>query len=121
MTLKEVIERFDLLYPNALDITEKRRIISELDGRISLEIFSNYEGNKEDFSGYSENTPGDTRLLADFPFDDIYIKALCAENDAVSGDINRYNNSAQLFNSSWEQYASYYNRTHCHKNTDLKY
>jgi len=121
MTLKEAIERFDLLYPNALDITEKRRIISELDGRISLEIFSNYEGQETPFGGYSESTPGDTALLAAFPFEDIYIKALCTENDAVSGDISRYNNSAELFNTAWEQYAAYYNRTHRHKKTALRY
>lgn len=121
MTLKEAIERFDLLYPNALDITSKRKIISDLDGRIAIEILSNYEDGGKGFCGYTENTPGDTRLLADFPFDDIYIKALCAENDAVSGDINRYNNSAELFNSAWEQYAAYYNRVHRHKSTVIKY
>lgn len=121
MTLKQAIERFDLLYPNALDIAEKRRVISELDGRINLEIFSGYDENNASFCGYSEKTPGDTLLLAQFPFDDLYIKALCAENDAVSGDINRYNNSAALFNSSWEQYAAYYNRVHHHKSTNIKY
>ena len=121
MTLREAIERFDLLYPNALDIAAKRKIISDLDGRISLEILGNYEGNDASFKGYTELTPAETPLLAAFPFDEIYIKALCAENDSVSGDINRYNNSAQLFNSSWEQYAAYYNRTHSHKDTKIKF
>lgn len=121
MTLREAIERFDVLYPNILDYSAKRKVISDLDGKIYLEIHSNYENCCSGFGGYTENTPGDTLLIALFPFDDIYIKALCAENDAVTGDINRYNNSAALFNAAWEQYAAYYNRVHSHKNGNIKY
>ncbi|MBQ7637729.1 MAG: hypothetical protein IJS90_02360 [Clostridia bacterium] len=121
MTLREAIERFDLLYPNALDLSAKRNIISALDGRINSEILVNYGEGEADFCGYNETTPGETQLLAQFPFDDIYIKALCVENDAVSGDIDRYNNSAEVFNLSWEQYAAYYNRTRRHRETKLLY
>ncbi len=111
MTLKEAVARFDALYPNALDIGYKRRLISGFDGRVYSEVLVHFEGAPQFFAGYGENADPDTQLLVEFPFDDIYIKLLCAENDAVGGDTLRYANSAALFNAAWEQYVNYINRT----------
>ncbi len=111
MTLREAIDRFDLLYPNALPYPAKLKILSDLDGRLYAQVLSGYENAPAAFSGYTEATPADTALLVRFPYDDIYVKALCAENDAVNGDIARYNNAAAMFNAAWEQYANHVTRT----------
>ena len=111
MTLREAIDRFDLTYPNPLEIGVKRRILSEFDGRLYSELLVHYEGAPRVFSGYGEHTPPDTPLLAEYPFDDIYLKLLCAENDAVCGDIARYNNAAAAFNAAYNDYAAFINRT----------
>ena len=111
MTLREAIERFDRLYPNALEPAAKRRFLSDLDGRLYSEILVHYEGAPTVFSGYTEQTDPDTALLAAYPYDDVYLRVLCAENDLISGDIDRYNNSAVLFNDAYERYADYINRT----------
>ena len=111
MTLREAIERFDRLYPNALEPAAKRRILSEFDGRLYSGVLAHYEGAPTVFSGYTEQTDPDTALLAAYPYDDVYLRVLCAENDLISGDIDRYNNSAVLFNDAYERYADYINRT----------
>lgn len=111
MTLRDAIDRFDLLYPNPLHYGEKRRILSDFDGRVYTEILSQYEGAPPCFEGYGESTSPDTPLLVQFPYDDLYMKLLCAENDAACGDIARYNNSAALFNTAYGQYVNHVNRT----------
>ena len=111
MTLKEAIDRFDLLYPNAVPFAEKRAILSAFDGRLYAEVLSCYDGAPETFAGYGEYTPEDTALLIGAPYDDIYIKVLTAENDALCGDIDRYNNAVSLLNTAYEQYVGHLNRT----------
>ena len=111
MTVREAVGRFDLLYPNAMPYAEKLRVLSALDGKLYTELLSRLSGAPAPFAGYTADTPADTALLAPFPYDDIYLKALCAENDAINGDIARYNNAAALFNAAWERLASYLNRT----------
>ena len=116
MTLREAAARFDALYPNTLDIGFKRKLISDFDGLLYSEVLAHYEGAPQVFSGYGESADPDTVLLVPFPFDDIYIKLLCVENDAVCGDTLRYANSAALFNAAREQYVNYVNRTRRRKN-----
>ena len=120
MTLREAIDRFDLTYPNPLEIGVKRRILSEFDGRLYSELLIHYEGAPQVFSGYGEDTPPDTPLLVEYPFEDLYLKLLCAENDAVCGDIARYkeaealaccNDVAAAFNAAYNDYAAFINRT----------
>ncbi len=111
MTLREAIERFDLLYPNSLPLAAKRGMISAFDGRLYAEVLSHYGGAPAAFTGYDETTPPETPLLAEFPYDDIYIKMLCAENDAVCGDVARYNNAAALFNAAYERLAAHVGRS----------
>ena len=111
MTLREAVDRFDRLYPNPLEIGAKRKILSDFDGRLYSEILVHYEGAPTVFCGYGESTPPDTPLLVEFPYDDLYLKLLCAENDAICGDITRYNNSAALFNAAYGQYIAWVNRT----------
>ena len=118
MTLREAIDRFDLTYPNPLEIGVKRRILSEFDGRLYSELLVYYEGAPQVFSGYGETTPPDTPLLAEYPFDDIYLKLLCAENDAICGDIARYNNAAAAFNAAYNEYAAFINRTRRRKKNE---
>ena len=111
MTLGQALERFDLLYPNGMELPLKTALVSRLEGRLQAEIFSLYEEAEAPFTGYDAAEDRNTELRAPFPFDDIYIKFLCAENDLICGDTERYRNSAAVFNSAFEAMAAYYNRT----------
>ena len=112
MKLNEAIKRFDLLYPNAMELPEKIALVSRLEGRINGEVLSLYGLADDTFTGYSAEDYPTTQLKAPFPFDDLYVKFLCAENDLVCGDSVRYANSARVFNDSYADFAAYMNRTY---------
>jgi hypothetical protein len=111
MTLSQAIERFDQLYPNTAPYAVKRDLLSSLEGRLSRELFSRYDPAPAETGPVSADDPGDTPLLAPFPYDDLYVKFLAAETDRLQGDVNRYLNSAAVFNESYDALALYLLRT----------
>lgn len=111
MTVKDAIDRFDVLYPNAMGLPEKLALLSGLDGRVDREILSLYGADDPDFAGYGPADYPDAALRIGFPFEDLYIKYLSAENDLINGDALRYANSAAVFNAAYAEYAAYMNRT----------
>lgn len=113
MTIHDAITRLDTLKHNTYSETEKRLWLSLLDGRIHREILMTHEGAPQaDFPGYDANTPGDTVLLAEAPYDDVYIRHLEAMADYHNGEIEKYNNSVLLFDAAYKAFAWHYNRTH---------
>ena len=111
MTLRDAIARFDLLYPNAMPLPVKIERISRLDGRIDRELLQPYGEGDAAFAGYTAEDYETAALKAPFPFDDLYVKFLNAENDLVNGDTVRYANSAAVFNAAYEELAAFVSRT----------
>lgn len=114
MTINEVIKLVDSLKKgNRFSEKEKIRWLSELDGIIKSETINTHEGAESvQFSGYDEETDGDTQLLVSEPYCDIYIYFLCAKIDLYSGDTDRYNNDMTLYNDAKKRFTDWYNRTH---------
>ncbi|MBR6744949.1 MAG: hypothetical protein IKM00_07035 [Clostridia bacterium] len=113
MTLAEAIHRIDTLKPNAFSQEEKIRWLSLLDGTVKKELIDTHEGtNGADFAAYDANTDTSQELLIEHPYDDLYVLWLEARIDYASGEYGKYNNSISLFNTSYDAYAKYYNRTH---------
>ena len=97
MKIREVIDRVDVQRPNAFDEQEKIRWLSELEGRLALNV---YDLSQEEMHRFRYRCPGDldTELLVAFPYDEIYYYWLCARIDAENGEANRYHNSVELYN-----------------------
>lgn len=112
MTINKAIETVDRLKPNAYSLEEKMRWLSELDGQISEEILAPLRGGAAPFEPYDPMEDGDVELIAEGTYADIYIKYLCAQIDYHNGEWNRYNNSAAMYQASWDLYASYMRRQH---------
>lgn len=102
MTLRDCLSLADLLRPNALPAEIKCRWLSELEGRIALEL----RGETEPPAPFSPASP-DTRLAVPFPYDQLYWMYLAALIDLASDDRTRYAYSASLFNSAYQSYAKY--------------
>lgn len=51
-------------------------------------------------------------LLAKFPYDELYLAYLKMKIDEENGETARYNNSAILFNSHYDNYAKWYQKYH---------
>ena len=112
MKIYEAIEICDRQKPNGYTREDKIHWLDQLDRRIFREIISTHEGGVEEFHGYAPDVDDDTGLLAEEAYSDLYIKWLMAQIDFANSEIQRYNNSVMMFNSLYQEYANYYNRTH---------
>lgn len=114
MTVMGAINHLNAVKPNSYGQTEKIKWLSTLDGIIKAEIIDTHEGASEvakEFKGYTDGSLGKT-LIVEHPYDDIYIKWLEAQIDYANGEYGKYNNSIAMFNTAYEAFAKYYNRTH---------
>lgn len=122
MTIIEAINRADAVRHNALAQGEKVRALSELDGRIKLEIIDTHEGGEGIvYTGYGEGTPLQTVLIVPEPWSDLYIKWLETKINYAEAEYDGYNNALAAFNAAWEAFAKWYNRTHMPKTARFKY
>lgn len=114
MTISEAIAMVNQLKPNQYDDTQKIAWLSQLDGKIFLELIKTHEGApEEDFTGYAPNVDTATELIVQFPHaQDVYNYYLQSMIDRENGEISKFNQSAALFNESYNSYAGWYNRNH---------
>ncbi|MBQ2938976.1 MAG: hypothetical protein IJE00_01260 [Clostridia bacterium] len=111
MTILEAITTVDGLKPNTVPPEQKKRWLSVVDSRITLDIHAHFD-ECPTFTEYDENTPDDTKLLVPTPYDEIYVYWLMAQIDFVAGEEERYNNEIAVFNTDLQQYERYYRQRH---------
>ncbi len=104
MTVKEALDTVSALKPHAYDAKHLLRELSRLDGRILREVWQGRAGAAEALPDYTEETAETTALLAEEPYDLMYIHYLMARAALWNGETERYNQYALLFE---EVYAAY--------------
>jgi len=110
MTVREAIDRCDALKPNQYSDDVKLTWLSELDNHIYNDIYLTHEECiPHPVFPYTED---DTVLLAESPYDELYPSYLKAKIDEMNEETTRYANSAAVYNSQYQDFARYYNRTH---------
>ena len=114
MTIQQALDRADIMKPNMMDRRIKIAALSELDGLIHQEIILKHEHteDQETFTGYDEDTDPGTRLIAPWPYDEMYAYWLMAKIDEQNLEMDKYNNDRALFESQYEQMSDWYTRTH---------
>ena len=120
MTIIEALTRFDNLKPNTYTTEEKIAWLSQVDGMIAREIMDTHE-TEFVFHGYDAETDTRTMLLADEPFDNLYLSWLESRVDYYNGEYNRYNNSNAVFTAEYTAFQNHFNRTHKPKGTQIRY
>ena len=121
MKVREAIDRIDSLKHNTYTNGEKIDWLNRLDGMIKREIIDTHEGGEFVlFEGYTEQNM-DKDLLIGNPYDEMYIRWLEAQIDYYNGEIARYNNSMLMFQTAYEGYQKYYNRSHMPLGYKAKY
>lgn len=122
MTIIEAINRIDDLKHNTYDQKDKLEWLSRLDSMVKRLIIDTHEGGDEvSFTGYDDSTDIHTELLIPAPFDEVYLRWMEAQIDYSNGEYDKYNNSIEMFNTSWTGYQNYYNRTHMPKGKSMKF
>lgn len=122
MTIIEAITNTDALKGNTCTMDQKINWLSRVDSMVKRLIIDLHEGAEEiQFAGYGRDTDTETVLLVPEPFDEMYIRYLEAMIDLTHGEIERYNNDMDLFNTAFQTYRAYYTRTHMPVRTKLRF
>ena len=113
MKLGEAISRADEMTPNSCSKEEKIKWLSTLDGLVKEQIIDTHtDSDKVLFSGYDETTDTQAQLLIPAPFDMVYVHWLEAQIHYANGEIKKYNNAVEVFNTELDAYKRFYNRCH---------
>lgn len=117
MTIQAAIDTIDTLKPNMILRSQKVAWLSDLDGLVWREIFTNSEGIPEGitFEGYNDDTEPSVDLLVPEPYTDTYRHYLALQIDNVTRETNEYAKDQILFNNAWQTLCDYWNRTHMPK------
>ncbi len=108
MTLNDAVELFDREYPNNAPFNLKIQWLSQLDHKVYAEILT--PRGHGDFKGYTLETSQDTILAVPDSFGEIYMYYLKMSLDLHNSEIDRFNNSAMLFNRTYKELFDYINR-----------
>ena len=122
MTIEEAIRLADETKPNQIDESMKIRWLSDLDRRVFAEILMTHARDvnmPETFDGYRPDewpnetwTDKSTELLVPAPFDAIYRWYLEMQIDLANMEMDKYNNSAALYDNAWDEFARAWHREH---------
>lgn len=111
-TIDAVIQEVDALEPNALDYGEKVKWLSRFDGQLFDRYMKGREGAPAVWKPYTEDTPGDTALLVEHPWDGIYIHYLRAQIALYHGENDLYSDEMALVGQDEKLFADAYASGH---------
>ena len=120
MKIIEAINQIDSLKHNTYSQDNKVTWLSRLDSMVKKHIIDTHE-DEVDFSGYDSLTDLQTELLVPAPYDEVYLRWMEAQIDYHNGEYEKYNNAIEMFNTTFNSYQNYYNRTHKPKGKQFKY
>lgn len=110
MNIQQAIERAnEMRAGNSASPEMKIRWLSELDHIIYNDVILTHHTNVEPFKDYEDES---TQLIAEKPYDKLYVYWLMAQIDLACSEFNKYNASLALFNEALNNYKAWYNRTH---------
>ena len=122
MKIIEAINRIDALNHNTYSETEKVQWLSRVDWMVKKHVIDTHEGAEEvTFTGYDDMTDLKTELLVPAPHDELYLRWVEAQIHYHNGEYGKYNNAIDMFNTAYEDYKKYYNRTHMPNGKQFKY
>jgi hypothetical protein len=122
MKIIEAISKIDDLKHNTYSQNDKIGWLSRLDSMVKRLVIDTHEGGEDViFNGYTSETNPETEMLIPAPFDEAYLRWLEAQIDYANGEIGKYNNSIEMFNTAWQGFQNYYNRNHMPKGRNMRY
>lgn len=122
MRIVDAINRIDSLMHNTYNQGDKVSWLSRVDSMVKRHIIDTHE-NGEDvvFIGYDDSTDIQKVLLMPEPYDEAYLSFIEAQIHYYNGEYEKYNNAMDMFNTVFQSYKNYYNRTHMPKGREYKY
>ncbi|MBQ8881695.1 MAG: hypothetical protein IJ030_05960 [Oscillospiraceae bacterium] len=109
--IKDIIDRVDENVPNAFSPEQKMAWISELDGKIGLDVMllNILEVQKLQYK-YPEDM--ESEPLITFPHESLYDLYLTAQIDFANRETDKYQNSITMYNAAYDNFVRWFVRTY---------
>lgn len=121
MTIQEILAEVDETNPNAIDEGLKLKWLNTIETTIYTELVLPRDGSElVDKPNITIDTDYSLELIAQAPYDRLYVEYLLSKIDYTNREWDSYNNIANQFNQSYQEFAAHYNKQHKHKQTKLK-
>ena len=121
MKIIDAINRIDSLKHNTYSQSDKVAWLSEVDCDVAKNVIATHNGEDIDFTGYDDSTDTQTELLIPAPYDKVYLLWMEAWIDYYNGEYEKYNNAMAMFNTAYDGFKNYYNRTNMPKGKKFKF
>ncbi len=112
MTIEQAIETVDSLKRNTYTAEDKVSWLQRLESQIYRQVVLTHENTENFVAPDYDAAPLNTVLMAQAPFDQMYLSYLEAQIDYYNGEITLYNEAITMFNAAYSDFESWYNRTH---------
>lgn len=115
MKVQQAIERAnEMRAGNSAPDEMKIQWLNEIDHIIYNDVVATHQNVKYPHlaDGFKEYEDGDKELIAESPYDVLYVYWLMAQIDLKATELNKYNNSLALFKEALKDFKAYYNRTY---------
>ena len=112
MTIMEAIRQVDGLKPNAYSVRQKILWLSQLEAMVQSLVIDAHMDGGDPFTGFTDQTDTDTRLLMAAPFDMAYLYWLEAQIHYANEDLDLYNRAIVQFNGIYAEFKAAYKRSH---------
>lgn len=117
MTIREAIDRIDDLKHNTYTDHDKLLWLGALESMIHQTV----TGNADSFAPFDDTTPMDTPLLAQPPYEQLYLYYLGAQMDYYNEEYDRCNNALGMFRALFEDFRAFCNRARPRGGQKLRY
>lgn len=110
MTVQDAIAQANRLRPNTHENEDKVAWLGAVESNVVKHI-NLHEGDRLEYSPITAEDMNRELLITDEHVQ-VYVLYLIAMYDYYNGDIDRYNNGAQMFGNAMEDWKAEYRRTH---------
>lgn len=107
MTIQQAITYLDTVKPNAFPEDLKLAWLSEIEGKIALQIHLLDPEELADLLPYSQEDMG-AELRVGVPYTGLYTWWLQAQADMANAEYDLAQNSMAMFNAAWAEYLRWY-------------
>lgn len=107
MTVQQALSYVDGVKPNAFSQAVKLNWLSEIEGKIALEIHLETPESLEDWLPYTAADLAET-LKVGVPYTGVYTWYLQAQVDLANGEYDKAQNTMAMFNNAWAEYLRWY-------------
>lgn len=119
-TINEMLEKIDQICPNSYAPEVKAKWIIDINTKLYQETVSHYQSDEEYIFPSKYPADGKVPLLAETPYEELYVMYVIAQMDFYNREGANFNNSAAMFNSILSDWKKWFHKTHVYTSKGIR-